>query len=1236
VKGQNELIVAVAIIFLAIALGIAVQLWNPAGNQATGYAGQTPVIVNKTPVHDGTIHRYRREFHPGDNTYNIYETLPYLTIYNLYYAYNSYDANQAYIKFNLSGETGFQEAYLNLTKVSTKTPSSCPSLYKIADYGTLDTEDFDAVGTLIQEIPCNDTSVRINVSQFVVPNTVNAFMIKSKNMAFVPYPGYSIQERINYGSMESANPPVLELQYFSAPVIPANLTASIGANPGQINLTWDASTDAGYYKIKWAAGTSNGITENVTSTNYVHSTSAPSPPGLLHQYQISACNDHDVCSDFSAITGQASAYPQISANANSPNGITGQSITLNGSGTYLTSPTYSWSITGTANCLPANPTGQNPSVICSNVGTANATLTINDSGGRTATSNTTITVVQSPPSNPPQNFIAGLGSNSGQVNLSWNSVSDATRYEIDWAVTGTSYAGTINISSGSTTTTIHSTPQAETQTMAMHNYKIKACNSGGCSLYSNTVSSYPKIGTANAGTQYSATGNLAAGVEVNLSGTGTYLAPNPSFLWSLTENNAQCSLSSTTIQNPVAICYAAGTSKVTLRITAANGITVSNPATIIISEAPPTVPQGLTAVKGNNEGEINVSWSAVTNAHHYVLRWNSGAGSQEITGISYTHTTTEINNLGQQYTYEIKACDNKTPPLCSAYSSIVSAYPKIGARANDPYQTIKATPIQLNGSAVFEVGTVSYSWTITNSVGTPNCTPTSSTTQNPTITCANIGTANVSLTVSTALNGTSIPKTTTIEVANTPDTTPPTITLIQPNPNTTLTGTVTLTATASDNVAVRSVEFFRGTNSIVVIESSPYTYSWNTVGTPNGNYTLKAKATDTSGNTAETLPINITIFNEAVVCSQGQERNCTTTENCAGTQTCSNNAWGSCVDAPNDNCPVITECTNGQTQNCITTENCAGTKTCSNNVWGLCIDKTGDNCPTECITGNTQDCTTTENCAGTKTCSASVWSACQDKPGDNCPAQAQCSAVSDCYSSYPKERCDLTARKHYSRTVNCVSGLCTAGSWIDSGEYCTKCIHCGDGELNCSETCTSCPTETGCQDTEAPEKPNGLTVYEKTETSITIRWNPNEEEDLKRYVIYFGTSSGNYTSQKIALAYEVELTITGLQKATNYFITLKALDLSENSSPYSNEVTALTNGTIEPDCSENKECNELCDNDPDCTTKKCIEDETCDKNCTADPDCKALPQDNIMQWGIGTAIIAVSAALAYVFFTVEG
>ena len=101
------------------------------------------------------------------------------------------------------------------------------------------------------------------------------------------------------------------------------------------------------------------------------------------------------------------------------------------------------------------------------------------------------------------------------------------------------------------------------------------------------------------------------------------------------------------------------------------------------------------------------------------------------------------------------------------------------------------------------------------------------------------------------------------------DTTPPSVSLTAPSSGATVSGSsVTLTATASDNVAVISVQFkVDGTNIGGAITSSPYTTTWNSTGVSDGSHTLYAVARDTSNNYATSTSLSITVDNTPPVIS---------------------------------------------------------------------------------------------------------------------------------------------------------------------------------------------------------------------------------------------------------------------------------------------------------------------------------------------------------------------------------
>jgi hypothetical protein len=98
----------------------------------------------------------------------------------------------------------------------------------------------------------------------------------------------------------------------------------------------------------------------------------------------------------------------------------------------------------------------------------------------------------------------------------------------------------------------------------------------------------------------------------------------------------------------------------------------------------------------------------------------------------------------------------------------------------------------------------------------------------------------------------------------TQDTTPPTAAITAPAGGASVSGTsVTLSATASDNVAVASLQFTLdgATLGSTIAAPGPYTATWNTTAVANGSHVLSAVATDTSGNKGSSAPVTVTVSN---------------------------------------------------------------------------------------------------------------------------------------------------------------------------------------------------------------------------------------------------------------------------------------------------------------------------------------------------------------------------------------
>jgi hypothetical protein len=99
----------------------------------------------------------------------------------------------------------------------------------------------------------------------------------------------------------------------------------------------------------------------------------------------------------------------------------------------------------------------------------------------------------------------------------------------------------------------------------------------------------------------------------------------------------------------------------------------------------------------------------------------------------------------------------------------------------------------------------------------------------------------------------------------TPDTTPPTVSVTSPVSGASVSGTITVSANATDNVAVASVQFRLDGNNLGGLDlSAPYSVTLNTTTVSNGSHTVAAIATDSSGNTATSATVTVSVNNAPV------------------------------------------------------------------------------------------------------------------------------------------------------------------------------------------------------------------------------------------------------------------------------------------------------------------------------------------------------------------------------------
>ena len=82
-------------------------------------------------------------------------------------------------------------------------------------------------------------------------------------------------------------------------------------------------------------------------------------------------------------------------------------------------------------------------------------------------------------------------------------------------------------------------------------------------------------------------------------------------------------------------------------------------------------------------------------------------------------------------------------------------------------------------------------------------------------------------------------------------------------------------------------------------------------------------------------------------------------------------------------------------------------------------------------------------------------------------------------------------------------------------------------------------------------------------SAFTLAWDPNTENDLAGYKVYYGTQSGSYDFA-IDAGNTTYYTVTRLEPETRYYFALTAYDTSRNESDFSWEVSAVTGNDPDP------------------------------------------------------------------------
>ena len=90
---------------------------------------------------------------------------------------------------------------------------------------------------------------------------------------------------------------------------------------------------------------------------------------------------------------------------------------------------------------------------------------------------------------------------------------------------------------------------------------------------------------------------------------------------------------------------------------------------------------------------------------------------------------------------------------------------------------------------------------------------------------------------------------------------PPTVTITSPGAGSTLSGLVNVNVSSQDAVGVSRVELLVNGGLIGTDTTSPYRFTWDSVGAANGSVTLLARAYDAANNQGQSIPVDANVDN---------------------------------------------------------------------------------------------------------------------------------------------------------------------------------------------------------------------------------------------------------------------------------------------------------------------------------------------------------------------------------------
>ncbi|GAB3339290.1 hypothetical protein GCM10027359_16390 [Marilutibacter aestuarii] len=456
---------------------------------------------------------------------------------------------------------------------------------------------------------------------------------------------------------------------YVAPATPL-LTAPATDNSGTFAVSWGAISGASSYRLEQRYGSGNW-TEIYNSTG-----TSKAMSGLTngsYEYRVRACNDGG-CSSYSAtrttvVTFPPASPPTVNAPATDNNGAYAVTWTSVSTATRYEldqrKDAGSWSTIH-------NAAGTSKSVSGLTNGSHEYRVRACNDGGCSSYSATKTTVVTFPPASPPTVSAPGTD-NDGAYAVTWTSVSTATRYELDQRKDAGSWS-TIHNAAGTS-------KSVSGLTNGSYEYRVRACNDGGCSGYSamdTTVVTFPPASPPTVSAPATDNNGAYAVTWTSVSTATRYELDQrkDAGSWSTIHSAAGTSKSVSGLTN--------GSYEYRVRACNDGGCSGYSGIDTTVVTFPPASPPTVTAPAADNNGAYAVTWTSVSTATRYELDQRKDAGSWS-TIHNAAGTSKSVSGLTNgSYEYRVRACNEGG---CSGYSNIdttVVTHPPDGPTVSTP------------------------------------------------------------------------------------------------------------------------------------------------------------------------------------------------------------------------------------------------------------------------------------------------------------------------------------------------------------------------------------------------------------------------------------------------------------------------------------------------------------------------------------------------------------------------